>query len=61
MWFYNWSFGWFWIVPLLGMLMMVGCLVMMVRGWYRGGCCCSGEHRHRDTGSGRPPDDSGRC
>jgi len=52
MWFYNWSPGWFWILPLLGLALMVVCPVMMLRGWHRGACCCFGaQHRNGP----RPP------
>ncbi len=39
--------GLFWIFPLLMLVMMVGCVVMMLRG-RRAGCCSLVSHQHRE-------------
>ncbi len=56
MWFCNWLPGLFWIFPLLMLVMIVGCLVMMLRGRHAGGCCsasgcCSFGGHHRREGA----------
>ncbi len=39
---------WFWIFPVLMLVMMAGCLLMMLRGRHGCGCCSSGQRDRVD-------------
>jgi hypothetical protein len=54
MWILNWAPAWFWIMPLLMLGMFVICILLMVRGRCRGGCCCGGNRTRFPYSESRP-------
>lgn len=50
MWSCNWLSGWFWIFPLLMLVLFLGCLLMMIRARHCGGGCCCGVDRSHTPG-----------